>query len=1102
MRDTPTDVLHSSDQRKIASLFSGEYSEAFDAVSGAEKNDILFGQSIDDTKTLRIQLKTSATQTTRLIDLTQSLQNNSIDELAAVAHFEGIEGIANTASYVRAARNNESKTYNEDAFIEAMQGPEKVTTLKNHYGISDPKRMARREQYSQHIKNQLALGYTPADIRTQVENRKIWDTFTPHPTKDKNAYGQNGLNTLARATANKIVDGLKTMIGQPLTPRVKDELSDETNTGLHNLNIHIDGAVDYLEDLQWALDDALEENTFDVRDTAIDVAPRDWYAGDADGKLVPASVLFSKRLQGAQRGAEKYLDILNAVPETGRGPLAPTIEAFEKLSYRLGKIETDPEKLKGNALKIAIDNFDKAFTDAGFRDPSKSIGPNWTGEMMTALREVSENEALSLEARNAARRVTLMHKQVGVSLGRQEIRHSGDDYNQIFQNVYSYLAENPDRVPGLKIKKGTSLEGLSTEQQIEFYKKFIGAENRRELLHVANHELDKDGKEVSKLKGPATEVLARFEVVQKTFNKRRTGVAIIAEANEMSCIQQQILAEAHHIQGMTHCALNEDENTIKDAAKNLGLYLKTTGHNNLQFKIEEIDQGEDHPKIYVCVMDPASDSHKSWGIGMKSTQNESLAAVSSLGLEFGVAALEKIGTGCSYARGGFPAEMAPRLHMHALSKAMDLRNLSETSRKILKRQMSFVSLTIQGRGPGLLRGSRDQVQDALAKIGFEMDAACMAIDGLIKPKDIAPMAVKYSPEMQKFLDEVKQNARTHYHDVMRHELSNDVLGAKIEDIHVDQTSATMMALLTNVSARKASRDDDDKTIPKLKNKDTGEQRAIGQNVAKEWTGSLYDGWFEVGRVLTQTREAVGNQTIHKSQVKKLAGDEFFLRHECGNAMLALAKADLEEGFDEIAYKKGTLSNERWTVGKVLNAVESNFKGLDEAETRQAQIAYEGLMASSHMEWLLTEGKAAKPAEQVSAREIILRVYDENDTLEKTKFGPKTKKKFVKIEDTQQLAQQDKLMRAMTHECERRLRDMASNGNHLEEGSEEIQKYRHIAMARRTASGPITMPNLMDTHGVTFGARKEPIVSMIANWAVNKTGLKPKGPDEEYRPAAE
>jgi len=88
------------------------------------------------------------------------------------------------------------------------------------------------------------------------------------------------------------------------------------------------------------------------------------------------------------------------------------------------------------------------------------------------------------------------------------------------------------------------------------------------------------------------------------------------------------------------------------------------------------------------------------------------------------------------------------------------------------------------------------------------------------------------------------------------------------------------------------------------------------------------------------------------------------------------------------------------------------------------------------------------------------------------------KLYKGIEQTQQLAQEDKLSRMMVHECERRLREKEVRGEFLEEGSEEIQKYRHIAMTRRVASGPITMPNLLDTLGVTFGARKDHIVDFI------------------------
>lgn len=1071
------------DRGEISGFFDQQLNSALDGfLTQQQPSATFFGQSIAQAITLDRKLQTTASRLPRLMDLRKTLEAHDIEELAAAAQIENVAGIAAQASHIKAARLREAQNYQQDRFEDVARS-EEAGEFTAYFETPDPARQARRNAYANHVLNMLDLGCSVEEIRTQIENRKIWDTFTPHPTKDKNSFAQAGQKVLTEGEPGQVSDTLAQMVLNPLTPRQKDTLSDETQAGLDHLATYMDGALDYLQDLQWALDHTLGDQGFDLRDTHIDLAPRDWYAGDADGKLVPAEVLFSKRLQGARGGVQKYLEILESVPKKERGPLGPTIQKFESVAHRLGEIEQDPEKLTGMGevindegqievkpnLKIAMDKFSEAFTASGFLGLEENIGPNWTGEVMRGLREVSEDENVGSLARAAAQRATLMHKQVGVALGRQEVRHSGEDLNKIFQNLYSYLAENPGVVPDLYIKKGSRLTDLSEEQQVEFYKKFINAENRRDILRAAN-----EGKLDGEKEATTKEVLRRFEVLNETFNKNRMGVAIIAEANPMSCIQQQILAEAFHIRGMTHCALNEDEETIKRAADNLRLYLENFGKNNLQIKMQEVQGDETHPTVHVCVMDPASDSHKSWGTCMKDAQIRAWGKVIRLGEKFGVAALMKIGTGMSYARGGFPAEVVPRLQLHALSKSMDISGLGENSRNILKRQLGMASVTIQGRGPGMLRGSRGQVQDALAKIGFEIDAACLAVDGRIDPKDIAPLTMKYSPVMKKFLGEAQQAARDHYHDFLRHEPSNVVFGESVENRHADAVSATMMALLTNVSARKASRDDGDKKKrEELKNKETGTQRAIGQNIVKEWSESLYDGWFEVGTFLSKAREAVNVGTITAAQMRKFQADEIFTRHKWGNAVLSLAKADLEWGFDKIAMSKGEYTAERWSVGKVLHAYDSGYQGLDELEKRQAQIAYEALLTASHLEAFL-----GGFADGRSERETILGLYGENDTLEKVKFGEKTREFYPEIENIQALAQKDKLVRAMVHECERRLRDMDGQGVHLVEGSDEIQKFRHIAMARRTVSGPITLPNLLDVPKVTFGARREPLMDLI------------------------
>jgi len=1060
--------------------------------------EALFGHSLSSVNTLRQGLNTTAANSTRLIDAMTAMEGHSIDELAAVAHLENIRGISITAEHLKAQALRQAREYEQADFEKALQKPNNLKAYEAHYGTNDPAKMARRQAYANHIQNLLDLGWTVDDIKEQIDNRKNWDTFTPHPTKDKNEAGQTLMHKSAYGSEEEAQQALEGALKEGLTPRVKDELQDETNTGLSVLDTYMDGALDYLQDMQWALDTTLEKSTFDLRDTRIDIAPRDWYAGDADGKLVPAAVLFAKRLQGAQWGAEKYLSILNDVPEGERGPLQDTITAFEELQTRLLAIESNPDNLKDKEkLAEEVAKFSAAFSDSGFKglEDQQNHGAKWTGEIMESLREVSANKKNSQAVRDAAERATLMHKQVGVALGRQEIRHSGDDFNQIFDNLFQYLKDNPELAPEIENFKGDKpLNKRNEKTQIRFYKEIMQkhGDDVKDWLHKANE---------GKLEGPAAEIFARFDIVQKTFNQSRMGVAIIAEANAMSCVQQQALAEAFGINGMIHCALNEEEETIRNAPSNLRTYLKNFGQSNLQYRTELVKGEDGQPDMFVVVMDPASDSHKSWGIGMKEQQLKSWKNISGLGMEFATAALYKIGTGCSYARGGFPSEIVPRLHLNTLSRFVDFKSLSDQSRKILKKQMAFVSTTIQGRGPGIMRGTAQQVQDSLAKTGFGIDAACLAVDGKIDVKDVTPLAVKYSPKMTKFLDATEQDMRDHYFNEIRHEPSDVENDTTVENRYMRSVSATMMALLTNVSARKPSRDDSDGKVVTLEDKDTGGQRAIGQNVVKEWSESLPDGWGELGRFMQQTRGAFENDDIDRKDVSDLASDEIYIRHKWGNAMLALAHADNEWGFDKLASDKGTLTDQRWTVGKLLQVVNDDYTiydplkretvALDEEERRHAEIAYEALVASSHMEALLNtsaqsragrlKSKFTRATKQkdmrLSERDIILQTYSEDDTLEKTKFGEKTKELYPEIENIQKLSQDNKVMRAMVHEGERRLREKEGQGVHLEEGSVEIQKFRHIAMARRSF-GPITLPNLMDNVSVTFGARPKSAMQLL------------------------
>src|SRR5262249_4631816 len=144
-------------------------------------------------------------------------------------------------------------------------------------------------------------------------NKKIWETFTPHPTKDKSQKGEAAFREQTRIAdrdpqdrADAMARLTQSMILSSLTPRIKDTLEDETLDGLNAQEIYNEGMLDYFEDVQFALDEVYGPGAVDFLDEnmTLDVSPRKWHGGDADGKPIPATVLFNQRVLGALRAVE------------------------------------------------------------------------------------------------------------------------------------------------------------------------------------------------------------------------------------------------------------------------------------------------------------------------------------------------------------------------------------------------------------------------------------------------------------------------------------------------------------------------------------------------------------------------------------------------------------------------------------------------------------------------------------------------------------------------------------------------------------------------------------------------------------------------------
>ena len=365
--------------------------------------------------------------------------------------------------------------------------------------------------------------------------------------------------------------------------------------------------------------------------------------------------------------------------------------------------------------------------------------------------------------------------------------------------------------------------GMDAKQQAIFMRRFTERYSSAEIkkfLYAANPE------------GWSREILERFDVIHSCYNHRRMGFAIIAEAKPASAVLQQVMADAFGIKNMVHCPLNEDEETIREAAESLQLYSDVFGAKNLLHTIESVErEGGALPPLFYAVMDPQSDSHKSYSLNIKFLQRATDQELIDVAIrpvienvkvgkltesekrkleDKFVPILRKVGTGASTARGGFSPKVVPRLFLNALSDAgYDLDNIPDEIRPVLKQMVSFVSTTIQGRDITLRMGTAEVVQDLIEDVAQECRAACLMIDGKFKGYStvIAQPAVKYSPKMRLAMEDIAQKARDEFFEMRKrpYQSRGPDFNRNILDVFIDRVSASVVALFTGTGARPAAR---------------------------------------------------------------------------------------------------------------------------------------------------------------------------------------------------------------------------------------------------------------------------------------------------------
>ena len=1065
---------NSTSWKNVLSALRGTTRDSFEGLDDMVQLDSLWGVSKVRVGEVWETFIAAQKESPRLSGLREKLTDLPNNELAALAHKVNIEGLNKTLSHLIADRNKQNQYYGSDVFD----------------------REKRREKYQRNIMVRKELGASMDDVQDFYNNFKFFPTITPHPTKDKNDLADKLYRSVLRLFDNKtgsdLQEGLQDYndkaLYNRLTPDKKDDYTKETDFALESEREILRGQLNWIEDEQDALNAVYGYGEINFMSSKIhmDIATRRWHGGDADGKPVPAASLFALRVKGTHIDIKEYLDILE-----GHDELAEQRAVFESFKEKLDVLYNDIEnieKLKSYDSKFdeVKKDFGKVFTETQYKGKFFSTGPELTRALKKDLQKKSDEmlrNGSNVTAGKAARRVVLMHDQVGISVGRQEVRHNGDDYKKIFDNLFEYLKENEIiELPNVMLgKDGKKFSGFTADEQAVLLKRVMEehSQDMKQWLYEANPSNSKDEK-----KHWSREILERFDVMHKCFNHDKMGFGIIAEADASSAVLQQVLAESFGIKNMTHCPLNEEEHTIRDAAKALGKYSEVFGAQNLAAKVQKADsEGVDVAPLFFAVMDPQSDSQKSYGLNIKwlqrATDKELIDfSVTPFAEKTGclnldqstnaalIAVLRKIGTGASTARGGFSPKIVPRLFINALSDAgYDLDNIDDDLKPVLKQMVSFVSTTIQGRDVAMRMGTEESVQDLMQDVAAECQIACLTIDGHLKntSEKIYKVAPQYSDKMRDAIEKRSQEARDQYQEMRTDTIKtsdNSEFGRPFVDVYIEKVSAAKMAEFTNVGARPDVRSESEEFAQAVSLKPTTKQRAIGSNNALENSESCFDSIYTLGYFLSGIHKDYREGRISLEDISLMKNDPFFMEQMLPNAMTAAAFADYEYGFDMLDGEK------KWDVEALIEAKKNNWKGLDKITRFHARLAYDAVLATASLEALQNPptlisstlsnifDNAARGFD-LNEEEMIYKIYNKNDRLNKLKFGKKTMKAFSDIKDVQKHKEEVLTARALLHETERRVfltNTDPDNEKAIDPNTTKGKSFlHHVACSVRTAS---------------------------------------------------
>lgn len=758
-------------------------------------------------------------------------------------------------------------------------------------------------------------GYGARDMEGFLNTVRIWKSITPHPTEHLNKEGRDLFRRLIETAdlppderPQAIADITKAMLSVNITPTGKASMTEETMDAVEQSKVHRAGIRELYHTMKSALEHEYKEDGPNAPDLLspkirMDLGLRVWHAGDADGKpnadrwaLMGTMVLFAREsVSDHLSDITKAIQIESGVDDLPEADLQDQIEQLDLSDmtrrYLRGMVKvliTAREAL--NDLDTIVNHSDSEnrpdYELVRTKFASLPIGATQSREMCRLLNFMQANFTKP-EARDVLEESLFVLRMHGYASARIETRHNGDVYDDMMDNLFAdqdFLREAGFDLTDIQ---NISAQGGFSKLDKNWQRSLMAqaqAEMKPQAIKQALFRTNSDNRASADDFPPQThEFLQRLRLVAD--HPHMFGMALIAEANDMSGDYQQFFADALGIKSIINTPLPEEKETLESASSAMIDYDKHAGSKNIRRRMASAIFRRDRENFHGLII-PCSDSTKQLGPFAKFQLRSAITRVVDWAYDEHKTVLTKEGNGGALGRGGGNGKTFYRYINQEIARLNDQegRYLNRNSKQdmALLEHASFMSNTEQGRFIRMMSATPTQVAGNMASNIGEMMGVRMELQGLTPKGKYIALYDDFSPALDEFVDRAHQ-AMLRYRGLRAVQNAD---GSNVMDNYTATVSNMTVAGAANNGARPDSKS--------KKAKEFLKQRAIGSNIIMDHSRMMADCSLMSGGFLEKMYGALKNGTLDQDDLDDFLDSPFWADH-LQTTLSAIAQADPVHG---------------------------------------------------------------------------------------------------------------------------------------------------------------------------------------------------------------